>query len=291
MKRTIPFLAALGLLVGLSACTKGSVSGTITDGITKSGVEGVRVLARAESPDLTCQVFETTTDASGNFTIEGLCANATYTLSAGDESRFLTGTLEAEGGQPTTGVALTSWTAPEGSGVYILDTAGELTPQRTRTDVNKATLLDTEKEVRYPAARFKQLTPVYDGTYLVLVGSDTIANQHLHPLIESPEVKFAPDREDITHFTLGGPWQYIGVQIGEDGAHTDVALELDASKVISAESGERSVNYIPASALPAGDYAMLTDKGKRMFLFTFGGAEPAADAPADAPADDAPAPE
>lgn len=281
MKRTIPFLATLGLLVGLAACTKGSVSGTITDGITNGGVEGVRILARAESPDLTCQVFETTTDASGNFTIEGLCANATYSLSAGDDSRFLTGSLEAEGGVPTTGVALTAWTAPEGSGVYILNSAGELTPQRTRTDVNKATLLDTEKEVRYPAERFKALTPVYEGTYLVLVGADTIKNQHLHPLVENPEIKFAPDRDDITHFTLGGAWQYIGVQVAEDGTHTDVALELDASKVISAENGDRAVNYIPASALAAGDYAMLTNKGKRMFLFTFGGAEPAPEAPAE----------
>lgn len=277
---------AVASLITLSACTKGSVKGTITDGLDKQPVSELRILAKSEAPDLTCQVFEATTDATGAYSFDALCAGQTYTLSSGDEDRFFTGTQEVSGDEQ--GVAdLTAWKGPDGAGVYILNADGTMESQRTKADVAKAVLFETEQGVRYPTGTPGTWPAVAEGTYLVLIGKDTIANQKMHPLIESPEVKFNPDREGITHFSLGQPWLYIGAKMDEEGAYTEMKTELDSSKVINAEHGERAAQYIPASAVPAGKYAMLTDKAKRTYMFEFGGAPPPAEkeeAPAEEPA-------
>ena len=59
--------------------------------------------------------------------------------------------------------------------------------------------------------------------------------------------------------------------------------ELDTSKVVMAEHGDRAAQYIPADAVPAGKYAMLTKKARRTYMFEIGAAAPAAEA-GDAPA-------
>lgn len=278
---------AVGTLITLSACTKGAVSGTVTDGLTKAPVGELRILARSEAPDQTCKVFETTTDASGSYKFDGLCAGQTYTLSSGDEARFFTGDQEVSGDEQAVS-DLTAWQGPEGAGVYVLKADGTMESQRTKADVAKATIFETEQQVRYPTGTPGSWPAVAAGSYLVLIGADTIANQQLHPLIESPEVKFNPDREGLTHFSLGQAWLYIGAKMDAEGAYTEVKTELDESKVITAEHGERAAQYIPADAVPAGKYAMLTSKSKRTYMFEFGAATPT-DAP-EAPAAEGEAP-
>jgi hypothetical protein len=281
---------AFGSLITLSACTKGAVSGIVTDGLSKAPVPELRLLARSNAPDMICQVFEATTDASGNYSFDSLCAGQTYVLSSGDEARFFTGDQEVSGDEQALANPLTAWQGPAGAGVYVLRADGTMESQRTKADVAKATIFGTEQTVRYPTGTPGSWPAVEQGSYLVLVGPTTIKNQTLYPLIESPEIKFNPDREGLTHFSLGQAWLYIGAEIGADGAYTQMDVELDTSKVTNALHGDRAVQYIPAEAVPAGKYAMLTDKSKRTYMFEFGGpaADPAEEAPA---AEDAPAAE
>ncbi|MFT5586416.1 MAG: hypothetical protein ACI9VR_004014 [Cognaticolwellia sp.] len=274
---------AVGSLLTLSACTKGTVSGTVTNGLSKAPVPELRILARSEAPDQTCKVFETTTDASGNYSFDGLCAGQTYTLSPGEDGHFFMGTQEVSGDEQAPGNALTAWQGPEGAGVYVLKADGSMESQRTKADVAKATIFETEQSVRYPTGTPGSWPAVASGDYLVLVGKATIENQQMFPLVESPEVKFNPDRDGLTHFSLGQAWLYIGAKIDE-GVYTEMKTELDATKVVNAEHGERAAQYIPADAVPAGKYAMLTTKAKRTYMFEFGGA-------ADVPAEEAPATE
>jgi hypothetical protein len=273
---------AVGSLITLSACTKGSVSGTVTDGLSKAPVSELRLLARSEAPDQTCKVFETTTDASGAYSFGELCAGQTYVISSGDEARFFTGNQEVSGDEQSAANELTAWRGPEGVGVYLLKADGTMESQRTKADVASATLFETEQSVRYPTGTPGSWPAVASGEYLVLIGKATIENQQMFPLIESPEVKFNPDREGLTHFSLGQEWLYIGAKIDE-GVYTEMNTELDTSKVVMAEHGDRAAQYIPADAVPAGKYAMLTKKARRTYMFEIGAAAPAAEA-GDAPA-------
>ena len=275
---------AVGSLITLSACTKGSVSGTVTDGLKKSPVSELRLLARSEAPDLTCQVFETTTDASGSYTFDSLCAGQTYVLSSGDENRFFTGDQDVSGDEQAVSNDLTAWRGPDGAGVYVLKADGTMQSQKTKADVSTATLFETEQKVRYPTGTPGTWPPVKQGEYLVLIGKSTIENQKIFPLVESPEVKFNPDREGLTHFSLGQEWLYIGAKMDAEGAYTEMKTELDSSKVVAAEHGERAAQYIPADAVPPGKYAMLTSKAKRTYMFEFGGEAAPAEAPKADPA-------
>lgn len=276
---TRAFLASSVLLLTLSACSKGAVSGSVTDGLSGQPVSELRILARSEATDLTCQAFETTTDASGAYSFDALCAGNTYTLSSGDEDRFFTGTTEVSGDAQLPDNALQSWIGPDGSGVYILDAEGKMTPMRTHSDVQKASIFETETMVRYPDSTPGTWPRIVPGTYLMLVGQSTIENQKLHPMETSPEVKFNPDRDGITHFSLGQPWLYIGAKMDEEGGYTQLTAQLDEAKLIEASAGERAVRYIPADALPAGKYALLPDKAKRTYMMEFGAA-PAGEEPA-----------
>ena len=272
---------AVGSLITLSACTKGSVSGTVTDGLSKAPVPELRLLARSDAPDQTCKVFETTTDATGAYSFGELCAGQTYVISSGDEARFFTGDQEVSGDEQAADNALTAWQGPDGAGVYVLRADGTMESQRTKADVAKATIFETEQQVRYPTGTPGSWPAVAPGEYLVLIGKATIENQKMYPLLESPEVKFNPDREGLTHFSLGQPWLYIGAKMDAEGAYTEMKTELDESLVVSAEHGERAAKYIPAEAVPAGKYAMLTDKAKRTYMFQFGAAPAKADAPTE----------
>lgn len=262
-----------------TACTKGSFQGKLVDGLTGQPVAAERVLLKAETTDFTCQVFETTTDDQGNFTVGDLCANMEYVLSPGNEMLFLGDAPAIDGSAQAAGaVEIKAWMAPAGSGVYILD-GGELKPQRTYADLKTARILGSEQDVRYPNTQPKDdasWAEVPAGGHLVVVGKPTIDRLQVLPFIESPEVKFEPDREDIKHFSLGQAWHYIGIAIQSETEFELKTVELDMSKVVEAASGERAARYIQADALPNGKYALVGEKDRRTYMFRVG---PAAAAP------------
>ncbi|MCP4808987.1 MAG: hypothetical protein GY913_27380 [Proteobacteria bacterium] len=266
MKQTILSTTVLLALVG---CAKGTVDGTVTDGLTGAGVSELRVLAKSDdAADLTCMVLEGTTDASGAFKIEGTCANATYTLSSADDTRFFEGDHLIEGGGPIAGHAITSYRAPEGSGVYLL-VDGELKPQKTYSDVSSATILKTDQVVKYPETK-----PPADGwpeiaadSHVLLLGGKAIGMTWI-PAHDGPEIKFDPDREGITHWSLGEDgWVYLGVVVrGQDDYEVSTSA-LDDSKAISVSGAGRTAKYLPADAIPAGRYAVMGEKSKRAYVF------------------------
>jgi len=261
--------ASISVLALLAACGKGSITGTITDGLTGAPVADLRVLAKSDdTADLTCMVLEGTTDATGTFTIEGTCGNSTYALSSADDTRFFSGDNSLAGGEPITGHAITSWPAPEGKGVYTVIN-GDLKPQKTYSDVQQATILKTEQVVRYPDTKPKDdgwnTLPV-DG-HLLLLGQSNHKLQW-QTANESPEIKFEPDRDGITHFSLGQPWVYIGIDMQSEKEFAETEPQIDESKFVSVEGAGRKALYIPTAALAPGRYALLPDeKARRTYLF------------------------
>jgi hypothetical protein len=259
----------LSLLLSM-ACTKATITGTVTDALTGAPIADLRVVAKSsDATDLTCMALEGTTDATGTFSIANVCAN-NYDLSAGDDMLLLQGDITADGSDKAAGPkSIQAWTAPEGSSVYFLS-GGELTAQKTLSDVSTATILgsDPPHAVRYPETRLKTWPELAPGDYLVLTGASNMDTLKLHPVHESPEVKFEPDREDISHWSLGKEWDYIGVVMTEDGGFELKEVTADASKVKDVSGVEsRGARYIPADALPAGRYALLKDKSKRTYMF------------------------
>lgn len=257
------------VLFALVGCSKGTVTGTVTDGLTGAGVPDLRVLAKSnDAADMTCMVLEGTTDATGAFTIEGTCANAQYALSSSDDTRFFEGEHSVEGGTPVAGHAITSYRAPEGSGLYLL-VGDELRPQKTYSDVSTTTILKTDQKIKYPETK-----PKVDGwpqipadSHVLLLGEKSIAMDWI-PAADGPEIKFDPDREGITHWSLGADgWVYLGVLVrGQDDFEVTTS-SLDMSKAVSVEGSGRKATYIPASAIPAGRYAVMGETSKRAYLF------------------------
>ena len=264
----------LSLLLA-TACSKGTITGTVTDALTGEPIADLRVVAKSsDATDLTCMALEGTTDATGTFTITNVCSN-TYELTAGDDLLLLKGDTTHDGAQKDAGAkTLEAWMAPEGSSVYFLSD-GELNAQKTLSDVSTATILksDPPQAVRYPETKLKTWPQLKAGEYLVITGASNMDTLKLHPVHESPEVKFSPDREDITHWTLGKEWDYIGIQMTADGSFELKEVSPDASKIQEVKGSEdRGARYISAEALPAGRYALLKDKSKRTYMFEVGGA-------------------
>ena len=262
-------LVASTALLALTACTKGTITGKVTDGLSGQPVADMRVIAKAPlATDLTCMALEGTTDAAGAFTIEGTCAGNEYELSLGDDTRFIEGAATAAGGEAVTN-DLKTWIAPEGSGVYLI-VDGELQPQKTYSDIGKAVILKTEQEVRYPETAPKDDGwPEFPaGSHLLLLGDKNVKDLGFELVLKSPEVKFAPEegRDDITHWSLGQEWSYIGIQMAEDGSFELKPSAIDASKFVDVSGANRSARYIPAEAVPAGKYALLGEKSRRTYV-------------------------
>lgn len=272
MTRPLPALALL------AACSPGgSFSGRVVDGFTQEPRADIRVLAKSsDTTDLTCKVREATTDAAGNFTLDQLCANATYALALADDTLMLgqSKTLTSEDVAGPSPEEVVSWRAPTGSGLYQL--AGDtLSSLRSFSDVATETILDSEDTVRYPTMKPTRVEAIAEGEILVLSGADTIARVQIHPLVpDTGKRRFAGDVSIEDHV-------YIGVKFNSDTDWEAQEAALDASKVQKVDNGERQVQYVPAAALPPGRYAILGEKDKRTFVLDFGAGPPAAAPPAE----------
>lgn len=258
---------SLALLVSLTGCSKAVISGTLTDGLTNQPVAEQRLVIKADSDSasLTCQAFETTTDASGAFTFGDACTGTGYTLSVGDDTWWIPeGTQIADGGAE--GLALSAWRNGPGEGLYHLS-GGDFNAIRTTADVRTTKIYKSEEDVRMPWDTIPaRLTRIAPGEYLVINGPRTVEKMEIHPAIKSEARRFGntSEWEDM------GAWTYIGVRFEDDTTFERVAAKLDDSKVITKAGGDRAGKYIPAEALEAGRYALLEPEGRVVTLLDVG---------------------
>ena len=275
MTRSIPALFALTLI----GCDfGGSYEGVLVDGMTGQPRTGFKVLARAALPDLTCQVREADVGPDGHFLIDQTCPDGDYTLGLSEESLFLDGPANIKGGEASTGpVTLKVWRAPTGSGLYKLSD-DKLTAIRTFADVESATLWGTDTVVRYPSKKPLKLATsqtLAPGEHLIIAGQGSIDKMKVFPLIDDTGTrKFKGAEEGV--FTNIAEHTYIGVRFDASGAATAETAAFDPAKVTKVGSGDNVFSYVDADALPAGRYAVLGDKDKRVFVLDFGAAPPAA---------------
>lgn len=255
------------LMAPLAACSPGgNHQGIVVDGLTGTPREGVRVLARsADASDLTCQVREATTDATGAFTLENTCAGATYNVAAADDGLLVEGALQLKGGEQSTSPAsYTAWRAPtKGTGVYKLS-ADSLKPLKTFADVHTETVVDSDVKVRYPTLKPVKVSGLDKGDWLVIVGKSNVDRLKVHPLIPDDSVRaFTGDVTIDNHV-------YIGVQFDTDTDFELVDAQLDTDKVRNVSVGDHVVRFIGHDALPEGRYALLGDSDKRTFVLDWG---------------------
>lgn len=268
-------------LLGLAACNpRGDYQGTLVDGLTGQPRANEVILARASnSSDMTCQVIEAKTDAAGLFTLAGTCPGDSYALKTKDDTLLLAGAPSFEGGTAGGPVAeLAAWRAPVSSGVNLLVDDG-LKPVKSRTRVMRdEKILETDTVAPYPESTFKQPTTVAAGQHLIISGKDTLARLHFVPLVSESERRTFVSGNSLT----GHP--FFGIDFTSDTEFTKVDAKLDESRIKQATSGDRVVRYIPAEALPPGQYALFGDGDAQALIIGFGDAPAPATAQAAAPA-------
>lgn len=297
MKNAALSLIALSLAL-TTACSPYKLwEGKVINGLDGKPVANTKILAKAEEgADMTCQTDSGVTDAAGSFKLEKLCPDVKYTLEATDSNWLLgevvTITGGAEAAAPT---QLTIWQAPSNSGVYFL-IDGKTESVRTYSDVKSATILNSDVKLRYPETLPKDdagWTLVPSNATVIINGKGSVERLQWIPAAESPEVKFAPDREGITDWSLGGPWTYIGIRFTNQTTWEMLTATIDESKTKSVQGeGDRAARYFLPGALPDGKYALLGPEDRRTYLLRVDSTAPPVtpEAPA-APATEAPAAE
>jgi len=275
--------AALGLLLG-GCKPQGSYEGRVVDGLTGKPRADLVVLARSKTTDLACQVVEGRTDADGRFKLDRTC-DVDYTLTVKDDSLLLAGGPSFKGGTPQAGVDVEAWRSPKGGGVYVLTDDG-LKPVKSRTKVMRdEKIVGTETVAMYPETRFDNPTAVPPGSHLVISGKGYIDKLKFVPVVPEADKRTFASGASMT----GHP--FFGVDFTSDTEYTAVTATLDESKIKSAsDGGEGVTRYIPAEALPAGQYGLFGEADEQAFILAMGAGEGAATAAATPPADAAPAP-
>lgn len=251
----------------LTACvTRGAYDAKVVDGLTGEPRGELRVMLKAVSTDdLTCKVFDGTTDAEGLVHIDGTCADTAYTVSLGDSSLLLVGGAKVEGGVESTSVAeVQAWRAPRSPGVYILAN-DEAKNVRTRTRLmREERVVGTETVALYPESVFKNPSPIQQGQHLVLRGQAIIAKTKIMPIIAEPEKRTFESGSSLAGHA------FVGLRFSADDAVEQVAAQLDESKLIEAGEGAATTRYIPADALPPGQYAIYKEGDREALVVTFG---------------------
>ena len=258
-------LFSAGALLALSACSMTStVDVSVAPQLNATLADDVKLLARADTSNLTCKVFEAGYEA-GRFSLEGLCKDTDYTLSLTDPSLLIVGDVTVSATGEPLAVDLELWPAPAGDGMSMLSKDGTLAVVGKYTDVQKV-FTDDEAHlpVRYPRHKPNGSHHATDGSHLVLAGQPVIERLAVLPLIETTEER------GFDGYTLGAHW-FAGIKFASDTDYEIVTAELDASRVkdVTDASG-RVVRYIAHDALPPGHYALMGPEDRRMFVVTFG---------------------
>ena len=257
----------------LGACVPaGSFSGTLVDGMNGEPHDGVRILAKSnDTTDLTCQVREATTDATGSFTIADTCGKATYVLSLTDKTLFVPSFPKIVGSETSAEpTEIKAWRAPAGAGVSILreDT---LKAVRTFSDVAAETALRSGEPIRYPDSKpTTNQALVGAGSHLIIAGKSNVERLELVPLVQDEGRRRFEDGVTITDHV------YLGIKFNTHTNYEQVEAKIDSAKVEDVSGEGRVVRYMAHDSVPAGRYGLLGPKDKRLFVIDFGAA------PADA---------
>ncbi len=270
MTKALPLLA-----FGLFACSPGGTfQGKLTDGMTGDARGELRVLAKSESSDLTCQVREATTGADGTFLLENLCSSDTYTLTLSDETLFVPDMPSVSGAEESAGVVdLKAWRAPTAPGLYRLE-GEDLKRIRTFSDVESIQTEDEALTVRYPASKPVKLAgsqKISAGSYLVLSDASIIEKMEVFPLVSDP------DKRGFAGGTTIEDHVWIGVKFASNSEYEEQKSTFDAAKVTDVGNADRKLQYVSSDALESGRYAVLGKDDKQTFILDFGTgpAEPA----------------
>ena len=161
----------IGCMVLVGCGGGGDYQGTLLNGMTNGPLPGVRVLAKSSppSPDMTCQVRETTTDPDGRCTFSNLCHKQSYVISIPEATLQLSGGTVIEASEQTEPVEHEAWRSPDGSGVYLLEGAS-IKEVPTFADVEKDETL-SGTPIRYPSMKpTGKVITVDAGKHLVISG-------------------------------------------------------------------------------------------------------------------------
>jgi hypothetical protein len=252
-------VAALPLLLACS--DRGSIQGTLVDGLSGAPRGGQRVLAQASHEDPACQLREAVADAQGTFRIESTCPETTYRLSLADESLQIANGAGLSGAGEVEAGRVEVWRAPVGPGLYRLR-EDRLATLRSHSDIASETTPDGQK-VQYPVRKPWSAPLVDDGAWLVVSGelSSRVAAQPL--VVDQGTRSF---RDDVTMTDHA----YIGARFDEAGALSPVVAEMDMGRLRRIQLDDRAVLYIPADALPAGRYTLAGEGDRRGWVVDFG---------------------
>ena len=249
----------------LTACGGGGdYKGTLVNGMDSAPLNAVRVLAKSSppSPDMTCQVRETTTGPDGGFTFADLCHKQTYVISVPEATLQLAGGTVIEASEQTEPAKHEAWRSPDGSGVYLLD--GEsIKAVPTFADVENDETLNGTK-IRYPSMKpTGTVITVDSGKHLVISGKK-----------ELKRLEFVPLVADTTRRRLKSGWitdhVFIGHEFGQDANGSPVSAKLDDAKLNDVLIRNEGVRYIAHDVLPAGRYALLGKDDDRVTILDFG---------------------
>jgi hypothetical protein len=270
----------LGIALGIG-CTApvGSFKGRLVGGLDGQPKADVELLMKAQPlpPNPACHQLTIKSGADGSFEIAGLCDKADYALSAKDPALFVVAPPPTKGGvMATASVDVAVWPVPTEPGVYIA-TADQMLSQRASTEVGTLKVWESDQTVRYPVTIPENPPNVNAGQTIVLSGERAISEYKFFPLIESGERKFGTKAEP----EKSEPWSYVGVRFASDTEFERVEGQLAEGKYTDIGDGKLRYRFIQHDALAAGRYALLADKGKRMYIFDIG----IEDAPVPAPAE------
>jgi hypothetical protein len=274
--RLAPLLAPalLPLLIG-GCSTAGSFQGKLVDGMSGTPRADIVVLGRAkDNADLACQIVEGKTDAAGVFTFAKTCKGATYTLEVKDKTMLLVDAPTVDGTLTSTApVEIKAWRGPSSDGLSTLrdDKLGSIASRTLLRRDEK--VKGTETVALFPKEKFKTSTAVTDGGYLVVAGKDLNGKLQMVPVVPSPGVVTFESGNTLENHA------FIGLKFAADGLSAEpVTATLDESLVKTVKHGDRVLRYIPAAALPAGQYALFGEGDKEAFIVQLGApaAEPTA---------------
>ncbi len=245
----------------------GAYQGVLSNGMDNQALSGIRIVAKSSppSPDLTCQVREATTDASGAFTLADLCHKQSYVMSIPQPNLQLSGTIVVDGTEQTEPGKHEAWWSPDGSGVYLL--AGEsIKPVPTFSDVETDETVDGQT-VRYPSMKpTGKVITVDAGKHLVISGKKMVKRMEFFPLVADPKRRRFKSGWITDHV-------FIGHQFEGDSKSAPIQAELDESKIKEVLIRNEGVRYIAHDALPAGRYAMLGKDDDRVSILDFGSSQ------------------
>ncbi|MBT3219791.1 MAG: hypothetical protein HN348_11935 [Proteobacteria bacterium] len=262
MHRILP----VGALVFAIGCGS-SFEGQVVDAMTNKPRGGLRLIAKALSPDvgMTCMTFEGTTDDAGNFSISGLCTGSTgYEITPVKETVWLADFNGVPEGGLQGSTTIQSWRAPTGDGIFSL-VDDRLNALRTGGDFMTTISLEKGTDINYPSEIPEEVLVIEPGQYFVLAGADVINKTTIYPLFYAENIAVGTPEANQSI----SKW-FAGKKFTGENEYEDVgSVAPDPAKTIKKETADRKVWYISPEALPAGRYGVYKDGDRRMYILDF----------------------